>query len=74
MEDSARMLRAVCRILEQTSRCAATRRLGRRGASRRRLARDEWAEGVPSFAPFAFALPELCFQVSEVIGEAFYFV
>jgi len=56
------------------SRCAATGRLGRRGASRRRLARDEGAERVPSFAPFGFALPKFRFEVSEVIRVALHLV
>ena len=33
---------------------------------------DEWAESVPGFAPFGFALPKFRFEVSKIIGETFY--
>jgi hypothetical protein len=33
---------------------------------------DEWAEGVPSFTPFGFALPKFRFEISKIIGEAFH--
>ena len=35
---------------------------------------DEWAEGVPGFAPFGFALPKFRFEVSDVIGVALHLV
>ncbi len=66
---TAREARALPRIV----RAAATKDNEHEQATGA-LARDEWAESIPGFAPFAFALPELGFQVSEVIGVAFYFV
>ena len=38
------------------------------------LPRNEWAEGVPGFGPFAFALPKLSFEVSQVTGITFHLV
>jgi hypothetical protein len=35
---------------------------------------DEWAESIPGFAPFGFALPKFRFEVSQVIGVALHLV
>ena len=55
-------------FIEETSRSTSM------SMSRRALARDEWAEGVPGFAPFAFTLPKARFEVSKVTGVTLYVV
>src|SRR5678815_3516632 len=39
-----------------------------RSRSRTALAGYKLAEGIPSFAPFAFTLPKFRFEISEIIG------